>query len=162
MDSLHATGFYVSSGVLLIGALAVALLPGREQRGAGLLAVGLGLAGACYSLSAGFAGAVAFVCYAGCAVMVAGPRYRSIAGTAGVAWRQAGALGAALVLAVLVYSSWRGNFVSAPFKGGPFNAVALGRLLFAHDVVATEAIALFGLLAIVGAAAGWRFRERTR
>ena len=162
MDSLHATGFYVSSGILLIGALGVALLPRREQRGAGLALAGLGLAGVYYSLSGGFAGAVAFVSYSGCALMVAGPRYRTIETVASAAWRQAGAIGAALLLAVLAYSAWRGSFVAATFKGGPFNALAAGRLLFGHDVLATEAVALLGLVAIAGAAAAWRTRERAR
>ena len=162
MDSLHAIGFYVSSGVLLIGALGVALLPGRGVRGAGLGVVGLGLAGAYYSLSAGFAGAVAFVCCVGCGLMVAGPRYRTVEGVASGAWRQAGAIGAGLLLAVLAYSAWRGDFVSATFKGGPFDAVAVGRLLFAHDVVATEGVGLLGLLALAGAAAAWGTRERAR
>ncbi len=162
MDSLHATGFYVSSGVLLIGALGVVLLPRRGLRGAALAVSGLGLAGVYYSLSAGFAGAVAFVCYAGCALMVAGPRYRTVEAVAGSVWRQVGAIGAAMLLAALAFSAFRGDFVSATFKGGPFDAVALGRLLFAHDVVATEAVALLGLLAIAGAVAAWRFRERAR
>jgi hypothetical protein len=162
MDSLHATGFYVSSGVLLIGALGVALLPARLMRGAGMALVGLGLAGVYYSLSAGFAGAVAFVCYAGCALMVAGGGYRAMEAVAAPAWRQAGAIGAALLLAVLAFSAWRGDFVTATFKGGSFDAVALTRLLFAHDVVATEAVALLGLLALAGSAAAWRLRERAR
>ena len=162
MDSLHATGFYVSSGVLLIGALGVVLLPGRGRRGAGLALAGLGLAGAYYSLSAGFAGAVAFVCYAGCALIVAGPRYRTMEAVAGTAWRQAAAVGASLLLAALVFSAWRGTYVSAPFKGGDFNAVALSRLLLTHDVVPTEAVALLGLVALAGAAAAWRIRERAR
>lgn len=163
MDSPHAIGFYVSSGVLLLGALGVAVLPGRGLRGAGLGLVGLGLAGVYYSLSAGFAGAVAFLCCVGCALMVAGPRYRAIEGVAGSAWRQAGAIGAGLLLAVLAFSAWRGDFVSAAFKGGPFDAIAVGRLLFAHDVVATEAVGLLGLLALAGAAAAWRnARERAR
>jgi NADH:ubiquinone oxidoreductase subunit 6 (subunit J) len=162
MDSLHAIGFYVSSGVLLIGALGVALLPRRDLRGAALAVSGLGLAGVYYSLSAGFAGAVAFVCYAGCALMVAGPQYRTVEAVAGSAWRQVGAIGAAMLLAVLAFSAFRGDFVTATFKGGPFDAVALARLLFAHDVVATEAVALLGLIAIAGAAAAWRLRERAR
>src|SRR2546428_3922812 len=45
MDPLHAIGFYVSSGISLAGALGVALLPRRGQRGAALGVVGLGLAG---------------------------------------------------------------------------------------------------------------------
>ena len=36
MDSLHAIGFYVSSGVSLAGGLGVALLPLRDQRGAAM------------------------------------------------------------------------------------------------------------------------------
>ena len=46
MDSLHAIGFYVSSGVSLAGALGVALLPARSQRGLAMAAAGLGLAAA--------------------------------------------------------------------------------------------------------------------
>src|SRR3989440_5505944 len=45
MDSLHAIGFYVSSGVSLAGALGVALLPLRDQRGVALGVAGIGLAG---------------------------------------------------------------------------------------------------------------------
>src|SRR5205823_2237980 len=54
MDSLHAIGFYVSSGVLILGGLGVALLPGRDLRGVALAVTGAGLAGAYVSLSAGF------------------------------------------------------------------------------------------------------------
>jgi len=95
-------------------------------------------------------------------LMVAAPRYRTVEAVTGTVWRQVGAVGAALLLAVLAFSAFRSDFVSATFKGGPFEAVALGRLLFAHDVVATEAIALLGLLAIAGAATAWRLRERAR
>ena len=83
MDSLHAIGFYVSSGVLLIGGLGVALLPGREARGAALAIVGIGLGGLYVSLSAGFAGLVALICYLACAALIAGPRYRSVEVIAG-------------------------------------------------------------------------------
>src|SRR5207247_8554196 len=76
MDSLHAIGFYVSSGVLLLGGLGVALLPGRDLRGIALAVRGAGLAGAYVSLSAGFAAIVAFGCYLRCAAVVAGPGSR--------------------------------------------------------------------------------------
>src|SRR5437867_13413767 len=75
MDSLHAIGFYVSSGVLLLGGLGVALLPGRDLRGIALAVSGAGLAGAYVSLSAGFAAIVALVCCLGCAAVVGGPVY---------------------------------------------------------------------------------------
>src|SRR5690349_20472782 len=100
MDSLHAIGFYVSSGVSLAGGLGVALLSRRDQRGAAMAVSGLGLAGIYLSLSAGFAAAVALLCYAGCAALVAGPQYRSLASVTGPLWRQLGALGAAAMLVV--------------------------------------------------------------
>jgi hypothetical protein len=162
MDSLHAIGFYVSSGVLLLGGLATALLTGRDQRGLGLGAMALGLAGADLSLSAGFAAAVALVCYAGCAVLIAGPRYRAVEAVVTPVWRQLGALGAAALLALLAFSAFRGSFVHATFSGGTFDARAVARLLLAHDVLATEAVAALGLIAIAGAAAAWRGRDRAR
>src|SRR5438874_7393332 len=108
MDSLHAIGFYASSGVSLAGALGVALLPGRGLRGASMAVVGVGLAGIYLSLSAGFVAAVALVCYAGCAFLVASPLYRPLEGVVGPLWRQVGAIGAAALLAVLAYSAFRG------------------------------------------------------
>src|SRR5437660_12856255 len=114
MDSLHAIGFYVSSGVSLAGALGVALLPLRDQRGVALGVAGIGLAGLYLSLSAGFAALVALLCYAGGAWLLAGPRYRSIESVAGSVWRQAGALGAAGVVAVLGAAALRGGFGRAP------------------------------------------------
>ena len=162
MDSLHAIGFYVSSGVLLIGGLGVALLPGREARGAALAIVGIGLGGLYVSLSAGFAGLVALICYLACAALIAGPRYRSVEVIAGPLWRQIGAIGAAALLAVLAYSALRGDCVSAKFFGGPFGASAIGRLLFAHDALATEAVAALVLVSLVGATVVWRVRERAR
>ena len=162
MDSLHAIGFYVSSGVSLAGALGVALLPSRAQRGAGMGLVALGLAGIYLSLSAGFAAAIALVCYAGCAALLAGVQYRSLESVTGPLWRQVGALGAAALLALLLYSAFYGGFVHAVFRGGDFGAAAVGRLLFAHDALATEAIAALILAALAGAAAAWRLRERAR
>jgi hypothetical protein len=163
MDSLHAIGLYVSSGVLLLGGLAVAVMPTREVRGIGLAAMALGLAGAYLSLSAGFAAAVALVCYAGCAVMVAvGPGYRTVEAVVTPLWRQLGALGAAALLAVLAFSAFRGDFVHATFSGGAFDARIVARLLLEHDVLATEAIGALALVAAAGATAAWRVRDRTR
>jgi hypothetical protein len=163
MDSLHAIGFYVSSGVLLLGGVAVAVLPGREGRGLGLAAMALGLGGAYLSLSAGFAAAVALLCYAGCAVMVAGgPGYRTLEAVITPAWRQAGAVAAAALLAVLTFAAFRGDFVHANFSGGAFDARAVARLLLEHDLLASEAVAALGLVAIAGAAAGRRLRDRSR
>ena len=162
MDSLHAIGFYVSSGVSLAGGLGVALLPRRAQRGAALGVVGLGLAGLYLSLAAGFAAAVALLCYAGAGWIIASPRYRSMENIPHATWRQLGALGAAALLAVLAYSAFRGDFTQATFYGSTFGAAALGRLIFAHDAVAAEAVAALVAVAVAGASAAWRARERGR
>jgi NADH:ubiquinone oxidoreductase subunit 6 (subunit J) len=162
MDSLQTIGFYVSSGVSLAGGLGVALLTGRDQRGAALGVTGLGIAGIYLSLSAGSAAVVALICYAGCALMFASPQYRRVDAVVGTLWRQLGALGAALLLAVLAYSAFRGDFAYATFFGGTFGTANVGRLLFAHDALATEAIAVLVAAALVGAAAAWRVRDRTR
>jgi NADH:ubiquinone oxidoreductase subunit 6 (subunit J) len=162
MDSLHAIGFYASSGISLAGGLGVALLNRRDQRGAALGVAGVGLAGLYLSLSAGFAAAVALLCYLGCAALLAGPQYRSVASVVPPLWRQVGAAGAALLLALLVYSAFRGGFASATFFGGAFGTAAIGRLLFAHDAMATEAVAALVFVALAGATAVWRLRERAR
>jgi NADH:ubiquinone oxidoreductase subunit 6 (subunit J) len=162
MDSLHAIGFYVSSGVSIAGGLGVALLPLRDQRGVSLGILGVGLAGIYLTLSAGFAAVVALVCYLGCAVMFASPQYRRLETVTGAAWRQVGAIAAGALLAILVYSAFRGDFVHASFYGGTFGAANLGRVFFAHDAVATEAVAAIVFAALAGAAAVWRGRERGR
>lgn len=162
MDSLHAIGFYASSGVSVAGALGVALLPRRDQRGVALAVVGLGLAGLYASLSAGFVALVALVCYLGAAWLVATQQYRAVDNVAGTRWRQLGAVGAGGLLAVLAYSAFRGDFVHAVYYGGEFGATALSRLVFAHDTLATEAIAAMVVVALAGATAVWRVRERGR
>jgi NADH:ubiquinone oxidoreductase subunit 6 (subunit J) len=163
MDSLHAIGFYVSSGVSVIGGLGVALLPGREQRGISLAIAGAGLAGIYVSLGAGFAAIVALVCYVGCAVMVAGPRYRVIQTVTGTGWRQVGAIGAGASLALLAFSAFRGDFVQAKPTGDGFAMADVGRLLFAHDALATDAVAVLVVVSLAGAFAVWRrARERAR
>jgi NADH:ubiquinone oxidoreductase subunit 6 (subunit J) len=162
MDSLHAIGFYVSSGVSLAGGLGVALLPSRDQRGLSLAVLGLGLAGVYLTLSAGLAAIVALVCYLGSAAMFASPQYRRLETVVGGAWRQVGAIAAGVLLAILAYSAFRGDFVHAAFYGGPFGAANLGRVFFAHDAVATEAVAAIVFAALAGAAAVWRVRERGR
>src|SRR5256885_4785169 len=119
MDSLHAIGFYVSSGVLLIGALGVALLTGREPRGVALAVVGVGLGGLYVSVAAGFAAVVALICYLACGALVAGPRYRSVEAVVGPLWRQVGALGAAALLAGIGYAGLPGDVVAPEvFCGG--------------------------------------------
>jgi len=162
MDSLHAIGFYVSATLSLGGALFVAFLPARETRGLAMAVTGIGLAGIALSLSAGFAAAVILVCYLAIAALVAGPQYRSFDPLTHVAWRQAGALGAAGLFALLAYAAFRGDFVSATFYGGAIGGSALGRTLFAHDALSTVAVAAVTLVALVGATAAWRARGRSR
>jgi NADH:ubiquinone oxidoreductase subunit 6 (subunit J) len=162
MDSLHAIGFYVSSGVSVIGGLGVALLGGRGLRGVFLAVCGAGLAGIYISLGAGFAAIVALVCYLGCAALVAGPRYRRVETVVGPMWRQLGAIGAGALLLVLGFAAYRGSFVSAKLTGDGFGIADVGRLLFARDALATDAVAALVLVSLIGAAAVWRVRERGR
>jgi NADH:ubiquinone oxidoreductase subunit 6 (subunit J) len=162
MDSLHAIGFYVSAGVSLAGGLGVALLGRRDWRGAALGVTGIGLAGLYAFLGAGFAAIVAVICYLGCALIVAGPRYRTLESAVRPLWRQLGAVAAALLLAALGYSAFRGDFAHATFYGGTFGTAALGRLFFTHDAFATVAVAALSLVALTGAAAAWRIRDRAR
>ncbi|HET9782672.1 MAG TPA: hypothetical protein VFR33_12940 [Candidatus Dormibacteraeota bacterium] len=162
MDSLHAIGFYASSGVSLAGALGATLLPGRDLRGASLGVLGIGLAGIYLTLSAGLAALVVLICYLGCAAMFASPQYRPLEAVVGGMWRQAGAIAAAVLLALLVYSAFRGDFVHATFFGGTIGAANLGRVFFAHDALAIEAVALIVFAALSGAGAAWYARERGR
>lgn len=162
MDSLHAIGFYVSAAISLGGGLLVAFLPGRLSRGAALAAAGAGIAGLYLSLSAGFTALVAVVCFAGCALLLAAPAYRVMDTPLGSMWRQLGAVAAAGLLAVLCYAAWRGDFIHATFYGGAINSASVGRLLFARDALATEAVGALILVALVGATAAWRLRDRSR
>lgn len=162
MDSLHAIGFYASSGISLAGGLGVALLQRRDRRGVALAVTAIGVAGILLSLSAGFAGAVALVCYLACAFVLAGPAYRAILPAAQPWSRQLGAIAAAALFAVLAYSAFRGDFPKATFYGGAFDTAAIGRLLFTHDALPAVAVASLVLVALAGSTAVWRIRERTR
>ncbi len=162
MDLLHTIGFYVSSALSISGALLVALLPGRGARGAALGLTGVGLAGIYIFLSAGFAAVVALVCYAGSAWLVAGPHYRTIEYAVRPLWRQVAALASAGLLAALAYAAFRGDFDHATFYGGWLGSAVVGRLLFAHDALATEAVGALIVVAVVGATAAWRSRGPSR
>jgi NADH:ubiquinone oxidoreductase subunit 6 (subunit J) len=162
MDSLHAIGFYVSAAISVGGGLLVAFLPGRGARGLAVAVSGLGIAGLYASLSADFAGLVALVCYAGCALLIAAPRYRVVDSPVGFAWRQAGAVAAAGLFAVLAYAAYRGDFVEATYRGGEIGSAAIGRVLFAHDALATAAVGALVFITLIGATAAWRVRERGR
>jgi NADH:ubiquinone oxidoreductase subunit 6 (subunit J) len=161
MDSLHAIGFYVSAALAGVGGLGLAFARHHERRGLALGLVGLGVAGAYASLSAGFAAVIAILCYAGCALLIARPDYRTVEQAVGAVWRQLGAVAAAVLFAALAYAAYRGDFFHATFYGGLFGSNSLARLMFAHDALATEAVAGLVLVALVGAAFAWR-RERPR
>jgi NADH:ubiquinone oxidoreductase subunit 6 (subunit J) len=170
MDSLHAIGFYMSAGLSVAGGLAVAFLPTRGRRAVALAVAGLGVAGLYTSLSAGFAGVVALVSFAGCALLLAGPSYRAIETAVSGRWRQIGALATAALFGALAWSAFRGSFGSpwtgyAPWvpdstAGDGFGAAQVGRLLFTHDALSVDAIGALVLVALVGATAVWRGRER--
>ena len=162
MDSLHAIGFYVSAALSVTGGLSVAFLPDRARRGMALGVVALGVAGLYLSLSAGFAALVSLTCYGGCALLLAGPAYRTIEPITGRIWRQLGAIGAAALVVALAYSAYKGAFHSANYFGGEFGSAAIGRRLFAHDALGAEAVAALVLVALVGATLAWRARDRSR
>jgi NADH:ubiquinone oxidoreductase subunit 6 (subunit J) len=162
MDSLHAIGFYVSAALSVAGGLSVAFLPNRSRRGVALAVAAIGAAGVYLSLSAGFAAIVALACYGGCALLLAGTTYRGVESAVGGHWRQVGAVGAALLIAVLAYAAFRGSFAHATYFGGPVGSAALGVQLFTHDALATEAVAALVLAALVGATFAWRVRDRGR
>jgi hypothetical protein len=63
---------------------------------------------------------------------------------------------------LLAYAAWRGDFVHASFYSGAFGSASVGRLLFAHDALAAEAVGALVLVALVGATVGWRARGRGR
>src|SRR5579872_7215256 len=88
MDSLHTIGFYAASAVALVGAVLVAVLPGRGTRAAALLLAGVGVAGIEVSLSAGFTAGVVLLTFAGCAALIARHDYRSFDFPTSFLWRQ--------------------------------------------------------------------------
>jgi NADH-quinone oxidoreductase subunit J len=170
MDSLHAMGFYVSAAMSVAGGLSVAFLSNRSRRALALAIAGVGVAGIYTSLSAAFAGLIALVSFAGCAALLAGPGYRVVETAVSVRWRQIGAVAAAVLFAALAYAAFHGRFADAGWTGyAPLSASAgngfgttqgVGRLLFTHDALATEAVGALILAALVGATAAWRARER--
>ena len=162
MDSPHAIVFFASSTVALAGAVVVALLDGRDVRALALLVAGAGVAGVEASLSAGFAAAVTLLSFAGCAALLARPDYRPHLWPAGGVWRQLGAVGAAVMLAALGYSAYRGAFAHVKFNGGDLGTAAVGRLLFAREALAFEAVVALVVVGLVVMTALWRTRERER
>jgi NADH:ubiquinone oxidoreductase subunit 6 (subunit J) len=162
MDSLHAIGFYVSAALSVTGGLSVAFLGDRPRRGVALGVAAIGVAGIYLSLSAGFAALVALACYGGCALLLGRSTYRIVQPPVSARWRQLGAVAAAALMAVLAYAAFNGAFARATYFGGPFGSAALGRQLFAHDALATEAVAALVLVALAGATVAWRARDRGR
>ena len=71
-------------------------------------------------------------------------------------------MGTAILLAALTYAAFRGDFAHVVFNGGFFGSVAVGRLLFARDALATEAVGALVLAALVGLTVAWRVHERSR
>jgi NADH:ubiquinone oxidoreductase subunit 6 (subunit J) len=162
MDSLHAIGFYVSAALSVTGGLVVAFVRSRDRSALALAVSGLGVGGIYLSLSAGYAGLVAVVCFAGCALLVVRHDYRVLQAALNIRWRQLGAIGAAALLVALAYSAYRGRFAHGLFGGSDFDPGAVGKMLVAHDAMATEAVGALVLVALVGASVAWRSRDRGR
>ena len=162
MDTLHASGFYTSAALSIIGGLAVAILDDRGRRAAALAVAGIGVAGIYLSLSAGFAALVTLVCFAAAAALLARPDYRASLQPDRHTARQLAAAGAALAFAGLAYAAFKGNFVHGAFFGGLFNTAAVGRLLLGRDALAVEAVAMIAAISLTGAAIAWRSTGRGR
>jgi|SRR5581483_11523747 len=160
MDSLHSVGFYASAAVAVVAALLVAVLPGRGTRALALFVAGVGIGGIDLALSAGFAAGVVVLTFAGCAALIARHDYRSFDFTTTFGWRQLGAVAAGALLLGLAYAAYRGSFSHVTFNGGALGTAAVGRLLFAHDAVATDAVAVLCLIALAALTVTWRLRER--
>jgi NADH:ubiquinone oxidoreductase subunit 6 (subunit J) len=162
MDSIHAIGFYVSAALSVAGGLSVAFLSDRSRRGLSLGVAAIGVSGIYLSLSAGFAAVVALVCYGACVLLLAGSTYRIVEPAVGGRWRQVGAVAAAALMTVLAYAAFFGAFARATFFGGTIGSAVVGKRFFAHDALATEAVAALVLVALVGATVAWRARDRGR
>ena len=162
MDSLHSIGFYAGSAIALVGAVLVAVLPGRGARALALFVSGIGIAGVDAALSAGFTAGVVVLTFAGCAALIARHDYRSFDFPTTSLWRQAGAVGAAVLVLAMAYAAYRGNFAHVTFNGGFLGTAAVGRLLLAHDAAATDAAGVVVLIALVTLTVAWRVRERER
>ncbi len=162
MDSPHAIGFYASSAVALGGGLVVVFAGPRGMRALALLISGAGVAGVYASLSAGFVALIVLASFAGSALLLARPDYRTVMGGAAQVWRQLAAVGAAILLAALAYAAFRGDFAHVTFNGGFFGSAAVGRLLFARDALAAEAVGALVLAALVGLTVAWRVHDRSR
>src|SRR3989442_12292407 len=115
MDSLHAIGFYVSAALAGAGGLFLAFTNSRQRRAVALGLVGLGVAGIDLALSAGFAALVVLICYAGCALLAMRPDLRFLEQAASGLWRQAGAVGAALLPAGPPYAAFSGDLAHPAF-----------------------------------------------
>src|SRR6266571_5005179 len=96
------------------------------------------------------------------ALLLARPDYRTVRGGAAQVWRQLAAVGVAILLAALAYAAFRGDFAHVTFNGGFFGSAAVGRLLFARDALAVEAVGALVLAALVGLTVAWRVHDRSR
>src|SRR5216683_1567015 len=96
------------------------------------------------------------------ALALARPDYRTVMGGAAHVWRQLAAVGAAILLAALAYAAFRGDFAHVTFNGGFFGSAAVGRLLFARDALAAEAVGALVLAALAGLTVAWRVHDRSR
>src|SRR5260370_10165845 len=99
MDSVHAIGFYVSAALAGVGGLGLAFARHHERRGLALGLVGLGVARAYASFSAGFAALIPLLCYAGCALLIARPHSPTVDPAVGTVSPQLAAVPAAPLFA---------------------------------------------------------------
>jgi NADH-quinone oxidoreductase subunit J len=143
VDVVLTIVFFLCAILAVAGAVGAALGPAASWRLVGLLALAVGAAGVLASFSAGFAAVVALVCLGASAVLLgtadAAPVTAGLRGSAALP-AQAGAVAAALLLAILVVVALGGTFAGGAHAGPAFDAAALGRAFFGRDALALEAV----------------------
>jgi NADH:ubiquinone oxidoreductase subunit 6 (subunit J) len=158
LDTLHSVLFYAFAAVTVAGGLATALL-GARSRALGLGLVAIGVAGLLGDLDAGFAALVTLVALSACALLILKLPAPAAEEAIGLD-RQLGAALSGLAFLALAYVAFKGSYFGGGSPSGFLNSAALGRLLFARDALAVEALAAAFLVALAG---GRRLlRERRR
>lgn len=143
--------------ILAVGAaFAAALAPTASWRLVSLIGLAVGTAGVLVSFSAWFVALVALICLGASALLIGGGEERLPALRTLPQWRGMGArlggLAAGLLLVVLVVVAVAGSFATGGSGGGGLDASAVGRVLFARDAMAVDAVGAALMVALAAAA----------
>ena len=159
MDLVLIIVFYAFAILGVVGALAAALSATASPRLLGLIAVAVGTSGVLISFSAWIVAFIALLCLGASALLVAGggqvrgaaPAHQSGLREAGRA-TLAGVAAAALLLVLLVVVAAGGSFAKAGSGSAGLAASALGRVFFARDALAVDAVGAATMIALAAGA----------